>query len=528
MGSLLLRGGKLIDGSGNPWRREDILVRDGKIAQMGRIEGGGADRVFDLGGYCVSPGFIDVHSHSDLALLQNPHAEEKLFQGVTTEVVGNCGISPFPCNAMSLQATQDYVAPVLGRCDADWPIGNVGDYLARLKKARPAVNAGLLVGHGSLRASVLGFASRPPSTDELSRMTVTLQEAMEQGALGLSTGLVYAPGCYATQEELVALAEVVSRFGGIYTSHLRDQGDRFLESIGETLRLGEQTGVKVQVSHHKAIGVRHKGEVNQSLALLENARRRGVEAYSDAYPYTAGSSMLSRLLPGWALADGTNAMCARLQGEENLQRLERDFEQGIPDWENLVGLIGWNNVSVMSVASEENRFAEGLTVTELATHWKLSPTRAACRLILEERNKVTHLAQVISEADLITVLKAPTTMIGSDGILAGNRRHPRLYHTFPRILARYVRELGVLSLEEAVRKMTSLPARTFGLGAKGELRPGMDADITVFDENAIQDTGSYADPACRPVGIEYVIVNGELAVNRGTNTGERSGAIIYP
>jgi len=520
MFDLKIEGGKVVDGTGSSWYRADIAVTDGRIAAIGAIASS-AERVIDAGGLVVAPGFIDTHSHSDLMLMAEPEARQKIMQGVTTEVVGQDGLGEAPLRDDVVEDWRRYLSGLNGDPDIDWSWRSFADYLDSLEAAGPATNVASLVGHGNLRLLAMGMEDRPPTPRELEEMKALLAEAMSEGAFGLSTGLIYPPCVYADSDELVELCTVASAHGGLFVVHMRNEGDHLMESIGEVVAVGREARIPVHISHFKASGERNWGMVADALRTLEVARSDGVDVTVDQYPYVAGSTFLSSLLPVWAHEGGTARMLERLRDGATRERVAADMmgERGSRDWG-----WSWDRVMVTSVRTEGNRRFEGETVEEIAEARRQSPADAIFDLILEEENAVTMVSFSMSEDDVRTVMRSPLQMVCTDGIVLG-KPHPRVYGSFPRVLGRYVRE-GVLRLEEAVRKMTSLPAQRFGLLDRGLLRPGMWADITVFNPDTVIDKATYQEPRQFPEGIEYVIVNAEVAVDGGEHTGARAGRVL--
>jgi len=520
MFDLVIKNGRIVDGAGNPWYWGDVAVADGRIAAVGRLADAEADRVIDAEGLVVAPGFIDAHSHSDLMLMTEPAARQKIMQGVTTEVVGQDGLGEAPLRDDVIDDWRRYLSGLNGDPDIDWDWRSFADYLDRLEAAGPAVNVATLVGHGNLRLLAMGMENRPPTPRELDEMKELLAEAMRQGAFGMSTGLIYPPCVYAGTAELTELCKVVADWGGVFVVHMRNEGDLLLESIEEVISIGRDSGVPVHISHFKASGRKNWGKVRDALELLERARAEGVDVTVDQYPYTAGSTFLSSLLPSWVHEGGTEQMLERLRDEAVKKRIAEEMTEGGRgrEW-------GWGNVIVTSVATEANRRFEGMTVEEIAEARGATPVEAVLDLVLEEENAVTMVGFSMSEEDIRTVMRSPLQMVCTDGIILG-KPHPRVYGSFPRVLGRYVRGEGVLGLEEAVRKMTSLPAQRLGLHDRGLLRPGLWADITVFNPDTIIDRATYQDPHQFPEGVEYVVVNGVVTVDGGVHTGARAGRVL--
>ena len=488
---VLIRGGRVIDGTGAPARSADVAVAGGRIAAVGALEGEAA-RAIDASGLVVAPGFIDVHAHDDVALLNSPGLDFKAAQGVTTVVCGNCGLGAAPANERLRAFFQRGVEGVLGPV-SEFSWESLGEFYEAVRGAGPALNAAFLVPHGSLRIAAMGWERRPPTEDELTVMKEQLAEGMAAGALGLSSGLVYVPGRFAETDELIELARVVAEFDGLYVSHIRNEGGGLLDSVQEAIRIGEEAGTPVQISHHKAGGRANWGLTQQSLPLIEQARARGVDVTIDAYPYTAASTALVAIARGGRLAPG--------------------YEP--------------HDILIASV--KHQRQYEGKHIDEIASMMDLPVEEAIRRLLDEEENAVVAVMFIMDEGDVRRVLQHPTCMVGSDGIPSPTGKpHPRLYGTFPRMLGHYVREEGLLSLEEAVRRMTSLPAATFHLADRGEVQPGAWADLVIFDPERIADVATYEDPRRYPTGIPYVLVNGNLVVDKGTPSSPAAGQVLTP
>ena len=522
---LLIRGGRVVDGTGNPWRYADVLVEGNRIVDVvaaGQYSGAAGD-VVDASDHVVAPGFVDIHSHSDLALLAEPGADQKLRQGVTTEVVGNCGISVVPVTERFKGECQQYATPVLGFGDLEWEWSDVDGYLARVAAAGPAVNVATYVGLGSIRCAVSGFDPGTPSRQQRRDMVELAAAALHQGAVGLSSGLVYSPGSYSSLEEISELVEQAARVGALYSSHMRDQGDGFLESVAETLEVGRRTGAAVQIAHHKVVGSRNWGSVTQSLALLRQARADGIDAGSDVYPYLAGSTTMTALLPAWAMAGGLTAMLQRLADPEQRARIKDNWVSGLSRWDNRVASIGWDNIYISQVSTAGNQDLVGLSVAVAARSRAADPEDFLLDLLIAEDGAVGNIQVACSEQDLRLVMQEPTTCFGSDGLLSGGRPHPRLHGTFPRILGEYVRDNGILTMEDAVRKMTSQPARRLGLAGIGLVEPGFSADLVIFDPARVAGPATYDQPTQHPVGIRDVVVSGRFAVRDGQPTGIRAG-----
>ena len=483
---LIIRGGTVVDGSGGPAMAADVGIAGGRIVAVGP-RGTDAQRVIDARGLVVAPGFIDVHSHDDMALIRGPRLDFKVMQGVTTVVIGSCGSGVAPVTPDYRQHYEVFLSSVLGPA-ADFSWSTTAEFYAALEKAGPSLNVAPLAPHGVLRFAAMGMESRPPSTEQMDRMKELLEEALAAGAIGLSTGLIYPPGMFAATEELIELCRVVARHGGIYASHIRDEGSRLLEAVEEAIRIGREAGVPVQISHHKASGRANWGKVVDSLALIDRARAEGLDVTVDVYPYTAGSTLLAIFLAA---------------GEE----------EGGPE-------------DVMVAAAPRRPEVEGKTLEEIGGLMGLPPWEAGQKLVQEDPS-VVAIGFGMAEEDVRRVMAHPAAMIGSDGIPSvGGKPHPRLYGTFPRVLGTYVRREKVLGLEEAIHKMTDLPALKHRLAERGQLAIGYHADVTVFDPRSVDDIATYQDPRRYPDGIRYVIVNGEVVVEGSRHTGRSAGRVL--
>lgn len=525
---LAILNGRIVDGAGNPWYRADIGVAAGRIVSIGRLEGSSKKKM-DAEGLVVAPGFIDMHSHSDMQLLVNPLAESKIRQGVTTEVIGNCGSSPAPLNKYTREEAKKESGELGKKIDWDW-LG-FDEFLRKMQRNGVALNVAPLVGNVPIRTYVMGFEARKPKASELAKMKMLLVRCMEEGAFGLSTGLIYSPSCYAKTPEIIELCKVVARYSGIYASHIRGEGDPLISSVREAITIGREAKVPVEIAHHKAAGKRNWGKIKKTLAMIQEAREHGIDVTCDVYPYTAGATGLAAGIPSWAHEGGTDRMIERLKDPKTRSRIKREIERGIPGWENLIGTAGPENVMITS--SEKHRNYQGKRISELAKAARKNSLDFIFDLLVEERSRVGIVLFMIDENDMRKVISSPFSMIGSDagaqapyGVLGKAKPHPRSYGTFVRVLGKYVREEGLLTLPEAVRKMTSLPARKVGLWNRGLVRVGNWADLAIFDEDTVGDQATYTDPHQYPTGIECVIVNGKVVVEGKRHTKLLPGKVL--
>jgi N-acyl-D-amino-acid deacylase len=525
---LVIRHGIVIDGTGRPGAPADVGVSSGRIVAVGDLRHTRAEQELEARGRIVAPGFIDMHTHCDFTLFERPQADSYVLQGVTTVVVGNCGFSPAPLSPDRREEVRRLVALFDG--ELPWSWSSFGEYLAALERERPALNVAALVGLGAVRLAAVGTARRPATAGEVARMQELVRAALRDGAVGVSTGLIYPPGSFADTEEIVAVVSAARPEGGFYASHIRGEGHTLVEAVREALEIGRRTGLPVHISHLKAAGRRNWGKVAEVLRLLDEARATQ-EVTFDQYPYTAGSTLLAAGLPPWVHEGGMEAVLARLRVREARDRICAEIARGLPGWHNLLGEAGWDRVYIANNAGRPEW--NGLTLEEIGRLWGRSPCEAALDLLLLSGGAVGMVLDMMSEEDVRAAMQHPLMQVGSDGWVLGPygrnahaRPHPRSYGTFPRLLGRYVRDAGLLSLEEAVARMTSRPARRLGLGDRGVIRPGMAADLVVFDPDRVIDTATYRDPHRYPEGIVATVVNGQVVALDGQLTGARPGRVL--
>jgi N-acyl-D-amino-acid deacylase len=529
--SLVLRGGTVVDGTGAPGRAADVAVEGERIVAVAPGLTGAADRVLDVAGRVVAPGFIDMHSHSDLFYFACPSAESKIRQGVTTEVVGMCSFSPAPVRPEQQALVAGWIGGIGLTPDLSWE--TFGQYLDRLRAIRPSVNVIHFVGHGALRLAAMGFEARPAGADDLRAMERGLGEAMDAGAWGFSTGLVYPPSAYAKTDELIALATSMRARHGYYFSHVRGESAMLLDSIAEAIRIGDEGGVPVQIAHVKASGRENWSKLDGALGLIDDARRRGVDVAGDVYPYNAGATKMDNLMPAWAHEGGVTKLLERLADRATRKRITEECLVDGERWGTVSqGRIGFDQIFV---AACRRRELEGLSLAQLATQSGQAPAEALMNLLLDERCTVAMVSFSQSLDNVAKVMAHPALMIGSDSIPLfegeGDRPgkpHPRTYGTFPRVLGEYARERGLFPLETAVHKMTGMPAARLGLRDRGVVRAGAVADLVVFDAATVKDESTYPDPHRYPSGIPYVVVNGHVAVDGGRLAGPGAGRVLTP
>ena len=523
---LTLKNGRIVDGTGNPWFFGDVGIKDDVMVEVGKVNQSSRETV-DVRGQVISPGFIDGHCHSDLMVLDDPLSEIKLQQGVATEVLGNCGMTPAPFTERNLDLLRSYVEPVLGRTEQEWSWETVESYVDSLLEAQPSENVATYVGHGTLRIAVMGFENRPASADELGRMKRLLEEGLQAGAVGLSLGLMYAPGSYTSRKELAELCSVLPGYDGLLATHIRGEGNSLIPSIKEVIWLAETCGVSLQISHLKAAGRNNWGSVTTAMELVEDARSRGLDVTCDVYPYTAGSTTLTSLLPPWVLEGGVSRSLERMKYPASRKRIKEELGHEHDGWDNLLASTGWDSVYISSLSIGNGANLEGKHVAEISESRGVEPTDCMMDLLLEQDGIVSIVFFHMAGADVDQVVRWDRSLIASDSLHdQAEKPHPRLYGTFPHVLARYVRENRLLTLEEAIRKMTSFPARRFRLGKRGLVAPGYAADLVVFDPETISDRATYGDPKRFPEGISCVLVNGEIVVESGDHRGVRAGRVI--
>jgi N-acyl-D-amino-acid deacylase len=530
MSELVLRGGTIVDGSGGPAFRGDVLVRDGRIAAIGRdadaqLSAAADARIIDVGGLHVAPGFIDTHSHSDLRVLAEPDLPMKVQQGITLDVLGQDGISVAPVRDEDVEQVRKQLAGLLGDPDVPRDWRSVADYLALLDRGA-AINLAYLVPHGAVRAGAMGLSARAPDAAELARMVALVRQAMDEGALGLSTGLIYPPCCYGDTDELVALCGAVAQKGGVFVVHMRSESDHILGALDEMIDVGRRSGVHVHLSHFKIAGRDNWPRVGAMLDKVRAAQASGVRITADQYPYVAGSTMFGAILPPWAHDGGTEATLARLASADERARLRADLERPGPNaWDSFWQWTGPDGIVVSDVPSGRRPEVVGKTVAEAAGAAGVEPLDFALELLSSERMGVSMISFSQSEEVVERVMREPYVNACTDGLLGG-RPHPRAYGTYPRLLGRYVRERGVLTLEECVRKLTAQAADAMHLTDRGRVAVGLVGDLVAFDAAAVADKATFADPRQAPEGIVHVVVAGVPVVTAGKPTGARPGRAL--
>jgi len=505
---IVIRNGRVLDGAGNPWIRADVAIKDGRFVRIGKIEGKGK-REIDASGKYVSPGWIDMLDASGSVLMKNGLAETKLRMGVTTGIGGEGG------------------TPV--------PAEKIAEYFAGLEKSGISMNFGTYFNETQARVAILANEAREPNAEELARMKAIMETAMKAGAIGMTTALIYPPSSYAKTEELIEMAKVAGNYGGIYASHIRGEGKELVQSIEEAIAIGERGGLPVEIYHLKAAYQPGWGRLMREAGeKIEQARGRGVDVAANIYLYTAGGTGLDSVIPSWAFEGGREKLLERLKDPTIRARLKQEIKTGSPGWWNIVEAAGgWDNIVLASAANKDNAKYEGKSLTKIAEEMKKEPADAAYDLVAQGTDgRVSAIYHMMSEQDIETALKFPWTSLGSDASAALDPNaigpgHPRANGNFPRLIALYVRERKVLTLPEAIRKMTSWAATRMRIPNRGTIKEGNWADVTVFDYDKIQDNATYEKPMLAPTGIDYVLVNGQVVIENGKHSGAKPGRIIY-
>ena len=517
MYDIIIQNGRIIDGSGMPSYLADIAISGGKIARIGKgLIGGEGTRIIDAEGLVVTPGFIDSHSHSDRAVLTYSDQIEKIEQGITTAIGGQCGGSPAPMSRDENPNSTEMIGTYGRRAEI---LRTMGSFLGVAKDVPQGSNIAILVGHGNLRKAVMGMENRAPTAEELEKMKELLREGLEAGALGLSFGLIYPPSCYAETDELIELAKVAGEYHAVVAAHIRNESEALIKSVDEFIRVIRESGTRGVISHHKSAGREHWGKVNATLRLIDEACAEGVDLFCDVYPYIASSTSLSsRFIPKECCTGGNAGIVRLLSDPVERQKIK----------ERNIRLRGWDQSAVLITVCTGYRQYEGKFLPEIAELHGKDVHETALDLICHSKNNVSACYFTMCEADVETVLAYPRAMIGTDSSVQGamNYYHPRLRGTFPRVLGRYVRERGVTTLPEMIRKMTSMPAAVYELTGKGLLREGFDADICVFDPDRIIDRAEFVDCHGRAEGLNYVLLGGEVVVENAVYQGKKNGRVL--
>ncbi|HBF4260096.1 TPA: amidohydrolase family protein [Clostridioides difficile] len=522
----LIKHGLIVDGNKTPAYEGDILIENEKILKISQDLNEEADKVIDAKGRVICPGFIDTHSHSDLVILVNPYNEVKIRQGITTEVLGQDGISMAPLPQEHISSWRKNLAGLDGESDEiDWKYETTENYLKMMDYNGVGLNETYLVPHGNVRMEAMGLEDRPATKEEIQKMCEITERELKAGAIGLSTGLIYIPCAYSLTEEIIEMCKVVAKYDGIFVVHQRSEADTILTSMEEIIEIGKQSGVKVHFSHFKVCGKANWKYIPQVIELLEKAEKEGIRVSFDQYPYAAGSTMLGVVLPPWAHSGGTDKLIERLSDENERAKMKKDIANGIEGWDNFIEFAGIDQIFVTSVKTEKNKDTIGKSLLEIGKMRGKDPLDATFDLLKEEENAVGMVDFYGLEEHIIGFMKRDEQNVCTDGLLAG-KPHPRAYGSFPKILGRYVRELNVLTIEEAVYKMTKKAATSFSIKDRGELKEGYFADIVIFDKDTVSGCDDFINSMQYPTGIDYVIINGNCVVEEGKYNKIKAGKVL--
>jgi N-acyl-D-amino-acid deacylase len=513
---VLIRSGKLIDGTANPWVRSDVGIKDGRVVSIGVLDDESATRTIDAFDLFVCPGFVDMHAHSDVQLLAQPEWEVKVAQGVTLDVIGQDGLGVAPLTVAIIDPLRQQLKAWNGDPpEVDWAWRSMAEYLARFDR-HVSLNVACLVGHGTVRMQVMGMDNRAPSADELRQMQAVIGQAMDDGAVGLSAGLTYAPAVFSDDDELVELCRPLRRWGGHYQPHHRNYAEGALGAYAASIEIGRRADVPVHLTHAHMSTAANRGRGPELLALVDDARVAGVDVTLDTYPYLAGNTYLHASLPSWVHTGGNAAILERLRDRETRRRIDAEMDS-----------VDWSAIVLSSVSRPEHRRYVGLSVADAA---HLAGSSSAfefyCDLLIDDDLGVGSINFMGNEENVRTIMQHPAHTAGSDGIVVGDRPHPRAWGTFARYLSEYVRQLKLVRLEEMVRKMSALPAQRLGLVDRGLIRPGFAADVVCFDAATVRDRATYEQPRQGPNGVPYVLVNGEIVIDQGRHTGRKPGRVL--
>lgn len=528
MYDMILKNGLVFTGDKTEPYQADIGIKEGLIANIGNLDDKRAEKIIEAKDKIVCPGFIDIHAHDEIEVLRTGIVEAKLRQGVTTVVNGNCGISFFPIIEEKKSSLIDCNSRLfdLENIELNWD--SLKCYSEILNERGIGINVANLIGHGTLRIAVMGFAERKPSNNEMKKMVDLLEKSIEGGAFGLSSGLLYPPSSYADKAEIEKLCKILADNELIYATHMRNESDKIVECIEENIEIAKETGVSVEISHINVSGQKNWGKSKKIVKIIEAAQAEGVDINCDQYPYQAGSTFLTALLPQWTLNEGMESLIQKLKENKNniKEKIKNDILTGIDGWDNIIKSTGWENIVINSVNTAKNRSLLGKNLAEIAEIWGMDCFSTLFRLLIEEEGKVAILIFSVCDEDFYRLFKSDFIMVGTDGIKLDGKPHPRLYGSYPRVLGKFVKEEEVISLKKAIRKMTSLPAEKLGLKKRGKLKEGYHADIVIFDYDKVRDFATYSNPVKYPQGIEQILVNGKLAYKDEKILNKNCGSVL--
>ena len=525
MTKILIKNGILVDGTGKDRFKGDILVEGDKIVKIGEGLGENVEKIIDASGKIVSPGFIDTHSHSSMLLFKDPYLSPKIRQGITTELVAQDGMGPAPVNEETLSPWIKAMKGLEGEYPVEWTWRSVADYLERIEKLDLGPNIAYLAPHGNIRMVSMGLDNRMPTDEEIKLMQENLAKAIDEGAFGMSTGMIYPPCCYSEKNEFIQLGKVLHQKDALFVTHQRSEADYILDSMEEILDIGMESGCKVHFSHFKVCGKNNWDKFPKVLDRLDRAKEDGMHVSFDQYPYVAGSTMMSVILPPWVHDGGTDKLLERLKDKDLREKMKEDIAKGIVGWDNFVDFAGLEGIFVTFVGSEKNQDVVGKSLVEVGQIKGKDPLDAIFDVILEEENIVGLVDFYGTEEHVKLIMSRPEQNVCTDGIMGG-KPHPRLYGSFPRVLGKYVREENSFSLETAIYKMTGKSAEVLGLRDRGLLKEDLAADIVIFDPEKVIDKGDYTDPNQYPEGIDYVLVNGKILVEEGEPKPQKAGRVL--
>ena len=528
MYDVLIKNGNIIDGSGRKPYIADLAIIGDKIVKIEKDIKKEAKRIIDVKGKNVAPGFIDIHSHDETQIFNTSTVEPKVKQGVTTVVNGNCGLGFIPVEVERKDNLYDFASKIFDTDNLDINWTNYEMYKDKLTENGLGINIVNLIPHGSLRIAVMGFDDRKANQDELKEMGNILEKYLEDGVFGMSTGLLYPPCSYADLNELIYLSKILAKHNKIITIHMRNESDEIEKSVKNAVRLAKKTNVSVEISHLNISGVDNWGKSKEVLKIVDKARKNGYNVNCDQYPYKAGSTFISALLPQWCLDGGTNRLIEKLKINENniKDKIRKDIENGIDGWDNIIKSTGLDNIVINSVKNKDKKDMVGKSIKEISVERNIDKYELLYKLIVEEKGQVTVLIFSVDEKDLYNIFKTNFVMVGSDGLMMDGKPHPRLYGTYFKVLDKFIKQESLVSLPEGIRKMTKLPAEKLHLDQRGQIKEDYYADIVIFDFEKIKDIATYENPQITGEGIEYVFVNGELIVKGKDLIGKIGGRVL--